>query len=97
MITKDEIITFLKQYKKEHLKEYHLRKIGIFGSIARGDNHNLSDIDVVVEFTKPNLFIQAGIMEDLKEHFNIDVDVIALSNQTNPKLLKRINQDVIYV
>ena len=97
MITKDEIITFLKQYKKEHIKDYNLRKIGIFGSIARGDNHNLSDIDVVVEFTKPNLFIQAGIMEDLKEHFNVDVDVIVLSNQTNPKLLKRINQDVIYV
>jgi predicted nucleotidyltransferase len=97
MITKDKVITFLKQYKEEHIEDYHLRKIGIFGSIAREDNHNLSDIDVVVEFSKPNLFIQAGIMEDLKEYFKTDVDVIALSNQTNPKLLKRINQDVIYV
>jgi predicted nucleotidyltransferase len=97
MILKNKVITFLKQYKKEHIEDYHLKKIGIFGSIAREDNHTLSDIDIVVEFSKPNLFVQAGIMEDLKEKFKIDVDVIALSNQTNQKLLKRIEQDVIYV
>ena len=97
MIQKNKLLNFLKQYKKEHTDDYHLKKIGIFGSIAREDEHKLSDIDIVVEFSKPNLFVQAGIMEDLKEKFKVNVDVIALSNQTNQKLLKRINQDVIYV
>lgn len=97
MITKSSVIRFLKQYKKEHAKEYHLSRLGIFGSIARGDNNDESDLDVVVEFSKPNLFVQAGIMQELKEQFNIDVDVIALTESMNPKLLKRINEDVIYV
>ena len=97
MLTKEEVSSYLKQYKQKHLEDYHLTKLGFFGSIARGQQTQSSDLDVVVEFSKPNLFIQAGIMEDLKEKFNVDVDVIALSNHTNYKLLKRINQDVIYV
>lgn len=97
MITKDRVIAYLKQYKKEHSKEYSLSKIGVFGSVAREDNTENSDLDIVVEFSKPNLFIQSGIMEDLKDAFSVEVDVIALSKHTNPKLLKRINKDVIYV
>ncbi|MAD41907.1 MAG: nucleotidyltransferase [Arcobacter sp.] len=97
MISKDLVLDYLKQYKKKHTKDYNLNKIGLFGSIARGDNNKHSDLDIVVEFSKPNLFVQAGIMEDLKEKFNVDVDVIALSNHMNPKLLNRINKDVIYV
>ena len=97
MITKDRIINYLKHYKQNHIEDYNLTKLGIFGSIARNENTQNSDLDVVVEFSKPNLFIQAGIMQDLKDEFKVDVDVIALSKNTNPKLLKRINQDVIYV
>ena len=97
MISKNAVIRYLKHYKEEYSREYHFYKIGIFGSIARGDSDKQSDIDVVVEFSKPNLFIQAGIMEDLKEKFHANVDVIALSVNTNPKLLKRIEKDVIYV
>ena len=97
MITKNEVINYLQNYKHLHKEDYSINKLGIFGSIARDENHENSDLDVVVEFSKPNLFTQAGIMEDLKEVFKVDVDVIALSKHTNPKLLKRINQDVIYV
>lgn len=97
MITKDRVIAYLTQYKKEHSQEYNLSKIGIFGSVAKEDNTKNSDLDIVVEFSKPNLFIQSGIMEDLKDEFNLEVDVVALSKYMNPKLLKRINQDVIYV
>ena len=97
MPNKEEIISYLKEYKLKHIEDYHLNKLGIFGSIARDEQNEQSDIDIVVEFTKPNLFIQAGIMEDLKEEFQTDIDVIALSNHINPKLLQRINKDVIYV
>ncbi|NOQ32094.1 MAG: nucleotidyltransferase [Helicobacteraceae bacterium] len=97
MITKDQVLEYLTQYKKKYSEEYHFVKLGLFGSIVRGENNPKSDLDVVVEFSKPNLFVQAGIMEDLKEKFKINVDVIALSKHTNLKLLRRINRDVIYV
>ena len=97
MVSKTELIEFLKRYKKNKKEEYHLKRIGIFGSIAKGSNTQSSDIDIVVEFSKPNLFNQAAIMQDLKEKFNVDVDVIALSKYTNSKLAQRIKKEAIYV
>ncbi len=104
MIGKNIVLKYLKEYKKQHLKDYHIKKkdyhikkIGIFGSLARDENTHSSDIDIVVEFSKPNLFVQAEIMEDLKEKFKTDVDVVALSNSMNPKLLNRIEKEAIYV
>jgi len=97
MVSKTELIEFLKRYKESKEKEYYLKRIGIFGSIAKENNTQSSDIDIVVEFSKPNLFNQAAIMQDLKEKFNVDVDVIALSKYTNPKLLQRIKKEAIYV
>lgn len=97
MLSKNDILLFLKQYKRKHTDDYHISKLGIFGSYARGEANEQSDLDVVVDFEKPNLLNQSAIMLDLKEHFHIDVDVVALWDKMNPKLRKRIEQDAIYV
>jgi len=96
-MTKDEILSYLKQYKSEHKEHYFIEKLGIFGSFARGEETTSSDIDVVVGFSKPNLLTQSTIMLDLKKHFKIDVDVVALWDKMNPRLKKRIDADAIYV
>ena len=97
MPTKNEIIDYLTEYKQKNQDKLYIEKLGLFGSFARDEQSQSSDIDVVVEFSKPNLFTQAGIMEDLKEKFHIDVDVIALWDKMNPRLKNRIQKDVIYV
>ena len=50
MIGKNIVLKYLKEYKKQHLKDYHIKKIGIFESLARDENTHSSDIDIVVEF-----------------------------------------------
>jgi predicted nucleotidyltransferase len=97
MITLKKVLPYLKEYKQQHENDYSLTKLGVFGSVARDENTDSSDLDIVVEFSKPNLFIQSGIMQDLKDEFKVNVDVIALSKNMNQKLLKRIQKDVIYV
>ena len=97
MKAKEEILDYLKNYKKEKADVYHIKRIGIFGSYARGDANETSDIDVVVDFSKPDLLNQVGIMQDLREAFDTKVDVIALWKRMNPKLLSRIQRDAIYV
>jgi len=96
-MNRDEILNYLKLYKNEHKEHYFIDKLGIFGSFARGEATSSSDLDVVVGFTKPNLLTQSTIMLDLKKHFNIDVDVVALWDKMNPRLKKRIDADAIYV
>lgn len=97
MLTQQEILNYLKEYKALKKEEYSIKEIGIFGSYARGDAHEGSDIDVVVDFNKPDLLNQVGIMQELREKFNTKVDVIALWKRMNPKLLSRIQRDAIYV
>lgn len=48
-ITKKEIFEKLKKHRKD-LKKYGVKKIGVFGSYARGEQKKDSDIDLAVEF-----------------------------------------------
>ena len=97
MLNKEDILRYLSEYKRSHTDKYHISKLGIFGSYARNEAGEGSDIDVVVGFDKPNLFNLSAIMLDLKEHFKTEVDVVALWDKMNPKLKKRIDRDAIYV
>lgn len=49
ILTKEEIIEKLRE-NKEILKQYGVKRIGLFGSYIRGDQKKDSDIDLVVEF-----------------------------------------------
>jgi predicted nucleotidyltransferase len=86
----------LRQYKQAHAQDYHIEQIGIFGSYARGEARSHSDIDVVVRMSRPNLFHLSAIILDLKEHFKTEVDVVALGEQMNTRLKKRIGRDAVY-
>ncbi len=59
------------------LKEANVKKAAIFGSYARGDNTNDSDVDILVDLPdKATLFDLAGIKQDLEEILKREVDVI---------------------
>ncbi len=50
MKTRDQILTFLSQNKKLFRDKFHIVRIGLFGSYARGEQNLDSDIDLLVEF-----------------------------------------------
>jgi uncharacterized protein len=45
---KEELIDILRNYKNERANYYGIMTIGIFGSTARGDAHEESDVDIVL-------------------------------------------------
>ena len=96
-LTTNHIIDFLRSQKLFFKTEFKVKKIGIFGSCARGDITEESDIDVVVELEKPDLFYLIGIKQAIEEAFGIKVDVVRLRKKMNKTLKHRIEQDVIYV
>lgn len=65
----------LKQIDKI-LKERNVSKASIFGSYARGDADDSSDIDLLVEPAKKSLFELAGIKMDLENALNKKFDVL---------------------
>ena len=64
MKTKNEYIADVRQFKERFASKYGIRSIGIFGSVARGEQHEESDLDVFVELKDPDPFIMFDIKEE---------------------------------
>ncbi len=96
-MNQSEILKKLYKFKIEHQKDYMLDKIGVFGSVARNKETAESDIDIVVELSRPDLFIMGNIKADLEKEFGKSVDIVRLRKNMNQFLRNRIQNDAIYV
>ena len=96
MKTKDECIAVLKQFKEEFASKYGIRSIGIFGSVARGEQHEESDLDVFVELKDPDPFIMFDIKEELERICNCKIDLLRLRKNLRSLISQRIARDGIY-
>jgi len=95
--TTDQIMDFLRSHKDSFATEFKVKRIGIFGSYARDDSGEESDIDIVVELEKPDLYYLIGVKQAVEEAFGGKVDVVRLRDKMNATLKRRIEQDAIYV
>ena len=94
---KNEIICTLRDFMDMNKDRYEIIRIGLFGSAARGSMNEQSDIDVVVELGKPDLFYLIGIKQDLEEKFHRPVDIVRYRDRMNAFLKKRIDKEAVYV
>ncbi|MDO8453146.1 MAG: nucleotidyltransferase domain-containing protein [Sulfurimonas sp.] len=96
-MTKNEIIDFLQKNKQTFLEKYQISKIALFGSFARDENNENSDIDIAIETKLSNYFLLFDFKEELEHYFNTKVDVVRLRDKMNLALKNRIIKDGIYV
>lgn len=79
--------------KSDLAKRFHISKLGVFGSFARGEKSN--DIDLLVE---DNITLDEAL--DLKialeEITGVQIDIV-LSQYANPIVLHRAKKDLCYV
>jgi predicted nucleotidyltransferase len=96
-VVKEDIISFISAHKDDLKRNYGVRKIGLFGSYAKGEAFEGSDIDIVVELDKPDLSYLIGIKQTFEEALGSKVDVIRLRDNMNRLLRSRIQKDAVYV
>jgi predicted nucleotidyltransferase len=94
---REDIISFIATHKIEFEKKFGVKRIGLFGSIARGEVREESDIDIVVEIEKPDLFHLIGIKQAIEEALGAKVDIVRLRDKMNQALRSRIERDAVYV
>jgi len=92
-----EILKILAQHHDELAKQYGVTKLGIFGSVARGEASDASDVDVIIEMEKPDLFFMVHIKHDLEKLLHCPVDIVHYRPRMNSYLKEQINKDGIYV
>ncbi len=94
-MNKINILNYLKDHYQELHDKYSIEQIGLFGSYARDEASEDSDIDIFVKMPgKIGNYI--GIKEDLEIAFNKEVDIVRMRDKMNPYLQKRIIKDGIF-
>lgn len=92
-----EALEILREHKRELAEKYGVTRIGIFGSVARDEATEESDMDVVVEMTKPDLFLMVHIKEMLESVMHCQVDIVRYRDRMNAFLRRRIDAEAVYV
>ena len=97
MHTKEQYLSILRKFVAEHGEEYGIKRIGIFGSVARGEQTETSDVDIYYEGPALGLKSLTGLPQALSEYLGAPVDVIREHGGLNPYLRNSINKEVAYV
>ena len=69
MKTTSEYMALLRKYMVENAHKYGIMRMGIFGSVARGEQTEDSDVDVCVELQTPSMFCLVHIKDELQHLF----------------------------
>ena len=94
---KSDVIRQLSLKLPEMRNLFKIESIGIFGSVARGDDTPKSDIDILFSFQKNEVSIRRylALAEYLENLFLKKVDLLH-SDNLNPRLQKAIDAEVIW-
>ena len=95
-MNKEIILNYLKTHKDDFMQKYGIEKIALFGSFAREEAKEDSDIDIFVKM-KPDLFKMVELKEQIEQDLQKKVDIIREHKHIKPFLLKMIQKDMIYV
>lgn len=92
-----EIIAILKSYKEANALKYGFKRMGVFGSVARGEQTEESDVDICYEGDAPSLLTLDRMQSELEHLIGCSVDLIRIRETMNMYLKKRILKECIYV
>jgi len=96
MKTLQEIETTLGNHKKQLFLEYSIKSLEIFGSYARKEQKDGSDLDLLVEFNDKVGVRFIDLAEELEKLIGFKVDLVSRKG-IKDKYFKRIQSDLMYV
>jgi len=90
MPTAQEILPLLRAHHHTWAERFHLRRIGLFGSVVRGEATVSSDVDVWVELDPLTPFAMVHLKQELELLLQRPVDLVRLRERMNPDLRQAI-------
>lgn len=97
MKTLEEIKQTLRETKPLLQEQYQVTELGIFGSYARGEQTETSDVDVLIDYDQaPTLFKLVELRDYLAEVIEMKVDVVT-KNGLKPTIRERVLSEVVYI
>ncbi len=94
---RDDVLAILKEFKRDRAEEYGILEIGVFGSVARDEAGEDSDVDICIKTRTPNPFALVHIKEEIEQRVKRRVEIIRVREKMNPFLRERIEREGRYV
>lgn len=92
--TREHVLKKLQQ-NRDAISRFGVRRLGLFGSIARGDSTPSSDLDFLVEFEHKSFDAYMELREFLEELFGCPVDLV-LADTLKPRLRQSILNETLH-
>ena len=99
MLASNDIIKFLGEHLSSLKDEYNISRLGLFGSFARNEQNESSDIDIILEFQEgtENIYERKhALKEFLSKHFQREVD-LCREKYLKPYVKDYLQKEIIYV
>ncbi len=94
----EDIKKVLRDHFEELKRDYGIKRLAIFGSYARKECTEISDIDILVEFERPIGLKFIELAEYLEKILEIKVDLLTPNAlKQKPKLWESVKEDLVYV
>jgi predicted nucleotidyltransferase len=97
MFATEKYLNLLREFKRKYAAEYGITRIGIFGSVARGEQKKGSDVDVCIDAPPMGLLALSGLHLKLEDLFNAPVDVVRMRKEMSARFKQRVEKEAIYV
>jgi len=88
--TAAEVLPLLRANRDRWADRFHLRRIGLFGSVVRGESTASSDVDVWVELDPLTPYATVHLKQELEQLLQRPVDLVRLRERMNPALRRVI-------
>jgi uncharacterized protein len=96
MYSLQNILQILRAHQPELQRKYPVSRIGVFGSYARGEATEKSDIDIAVEISGPMGLSFVAMADEIEALFGIKVDVVP-KRSIKTVYLSNVEKDIVYV
>lgn len=100
MLTRERVVDLLREQSAYLASEFGIRKMGLFGSFAKGHPGEQSDIDIVVEFERPIGLRFIELVEYLETLLGRKVDILTpmgIQSIRRRTVAKSIAESIVYV
>lgn len=95
MRSKSEVLEYLKTNMDRFSNQYGVCRIGVFGSVARGEATDASDIDILVEMREPTFDRYMDLKFEIEDALGASVDLV-MEDTIKERLRPLIEEEAVY-
>jgi predicted nucleotidyltransferase len=97
-VNRDEVLVTLAEHQEELRRQYGVKSLALFGSVARNEATDASDIDVLVEFEQTvTLFDLVALQLDLERSLGVSKVDVVMRDSIYPQIKENILSEAIDV